>query len=348
MCIPGVLLYSFTRLSTRIPIYFKKVFASLIVVSGLVKETHSLKNVPLTVIPCCGDFELQTSMTTTKLEYSAKHRLDPTVMHYIINKQEIEKKFDFKTIRFDENTSQLYFTKEFDDPKDATEFEKKLNDYLDSFVTEEIKIPKGVFEKVQEAIEGKRDEFKTEEIEFSFEGLNVTLVGKRNNVTHKKQQLETMIDKLTESAQKKSTKFVIEDKNKLKFLKFLDYFKNLMTDIPAVQICGTDGMSGKLILLGTSDAIRDVKLKILEDLVKISETEVKMSYLQKEFLQRTDCQIVNNELKKEGVMLLLLTTEETAGGKDLQAKIISLTKCDDNKVMKRVLRQKIHNCSVFA
>ena len=72
-----------------------------------------------------------------------------------MSKQEFEKKFDFITMRFDEDTSQLHFTKQFDDPKDGKEFEKKLKEYLDSFAKEDVKIPKGVLKKVQEAIESK-------------------------------------------------------------------------------------------------------------------------------------------------------------------------------------------------
>ena len=54
------------------------------VVSGLVKQTHTMKDVPLTVIPCYDDFELPKS-TTAKQEYCGEHRLDSTVM-YRINK----------------------------------------------------------------------------------------------------------------------------------------------------------------------------------------------------------------------------------------------------------------------
>ena len=277
-------------------------FEESLVVSGLVKQTHTLKNVPLTVIPFYDDFEQQES--TSRPEYSGAHRHDPTV--------------------FDENTSQLHFTKQFDDPKDATEFERK-------FVKEEVRIPRGVFERVKEAIEGKRDEYEAEKVDFRFKGLHVILVGKRTDVTDKKKQVEVMIDKFTEEAQKKSIVFPIEDKNKLKFLNSISYFKNLNRELPDVQIHGTNGISGNLSLLGTAEKIRDVKLRILEDLMKISEIEVKMSERQIDFLQRTDCEIVNKELKKDDVMLLLVTIEETEGATDLQANIFSLTKCDNNK-----------------
>ena len=307
-------------------VYFEKSS----VVSGLVKQTHTLKNIPLVVIPYYDDFE-EVQESTTKPEYSGEYHLDPTVMYYIMNKQEIEVKFDFKTMRFDENTSQLHFTKQLDDRKDATEFKNELKEYLHSFVKEEVRIPIGVFETVKKAIEGKRDEYEAEKVDLSFKDLRVILVGKRTDVAHKKLEVETMIDRFTQEAQKESTKFPIEDKNKLKFLNFIDYFQNLMTELPEVQIHGMDGKSGNLSLLGTAEKIRDVKLKILEDLVKISENEVKMSDRQIDFLRRTECKIVNTELKKDDVMLMLLPVKGHVGAKALQAKIFSLKKYDDKE-----------------
>ena len=295
------------------------------------KQTHTLKDVPLTVIPFYDDFELQES-TTTKPEYSGEHRLDPTFMYYIMRKRQIEEKFDFKTMKLGEDTSQLHLTKQFDDPKDVTEFDSKSKERLDSFVTEEVRIPKGVFRKVKEAIEGKRDEYEAEEVDFSFKDLRVILVGKRTDVAHKKQQVETMIDRFTQEARIESTVFPIEDKNKLKFLNFIDYFKNLMRKLPEVQIHGTDGTSGNLLLLGTAEKIADVKLRIFQDLAKISEIEVKMSERQIDFLRRTNCEIVNAELKKDDVMLMLLSVKGAVGAKAWQAKIFSSKKYNVNEV----------------
>ena len=180
-------------------------------------------------------------------------------------------------------------------------------------------------------------------MDFSFQDLRVTLVGERKDVARKKKQVEVMVDKFTEEAEKKSTVFAIEDKNKLKFLNFIDYFKSLMREFHDVQIYGTYGTFGNLSLLGTAEKIKDVQLRILQDIVKISEIEVKMSEHQIDFLQRTDCQIVNKELKKDDVMLLLVTIEESVGATDLQAKIFSLTKCDNNKVITKFLLPKIYN-----
>ena len=249
-----------------------------------------------------------------------------------MSKQQIEKKFDFKTMKFDEDTSQLHFTQQFDDPKDAREFERKLKEYLDSFVKEEVRIPKGVFEKVKEGIEGKRDEYEAEKVDFSFKDLRVILVGKRTDVNYKKQEVGTMVDRFTQEAQKESINFPIEDKNKLKFLNFIDYFKNLMTELHEVQIYGTDGTSGNLSLLGTAEKMKDVQLRIFQALAKISEIEIKMSDRQIDFLQRTNCEIVNAELKKDDVMLMLLPVKGAVGAKAWQAKIFSLKKCDDNEV----------------
>ncbi len=82
----------------------------------------------------------------------------------------------------------------------------------------------------------------------------------------------------------------------------------------------------------------DVQLRILQDLVKISEIEVKMSDRQIDFLQRTNCEIVNDELKNDKVMLMLVAIEDV-GAKGLQAKIFSFKKCDNQEV---ILKQILH------
>ena len=209
-------------------------------------------------------FGLALERTAAKSEYCGEYFLDPAVILYIMSKQEIWAKFDFKRMKFNQNTSRLYFTKHFDDPKDVTEFKKKFTEYLHSFIKEEVKIPKSVFDKVREVVEGKRSEFEAEEVDLSFEGLLVTLVGTRKDVVHKKQQVETMVDKLTEEAQTKSTKIQIEDKNRLKFLNFIDYFDKLNIELPKVQIDGADSISGNLTLLETacSNKVKNVQQKI--------------------------------------------------------------------------------------
>jgi hypothetical protein len=254
-------------------------------------------------------------------------------MDYIYDKQEIENKFDFKSMKYDKQTSRFYFTKEFDDPKLSREFENKLKEFFHSFGKENIEIPKAVFEQVKEAIEGKRDEFEAQKVEFKFEGFRVIFVGKREGVAGKKQLVETMIASFTEEAQKESTDFQIDDKNKLKFLNFIDYFKKLETEFPGVKIHGMESSSGKLTLLASRKKTKDVQLRILQDLMKISENEFQMSDRQIDFLQRTDCQIVNDELKKDDVMLMMLTLEGAVGAKAFQAKIMTLRKCDNTEVM---------------
>jgi hypothetical protein len=297
-----------------------------------VKQKHTLKDVPLTVIPYYEDFEeLQESRTKGErylADYYGEYHVDPIVMTHIMNKKEISKYL--KTVTFDMNTSRLYFTRQFQVLEDATKFQNCLKEYLASFVKKVVKIPKDVFVKVQEAIEAERDEFDAEEVDFLFEDLCVTLVGKRKDVARKKQQVEAIIDRLTEGDQIISMKSSFEDKNKLKFLNFIDYFKKLRVRVfPEVKIHGTYGISGNLVLLGTADEISRVKVGILEDLLRISEIEVKMSDRQVDFLQRTKCEIVNNELKKHDAMLMLV------GNGALEAKIFVLKKCGDDEVFVR-------------
>jgi hypothetical protein len=285
------------------------------------------------VIPYYDDFEELQEITTKITEFSAAYPIDPPVMDYIFIKQEIENKFDFKSMKYDKETSRFHFTKDFDDPKLATEFENTLKEFLNSFGKEDMKIPKAVFQKVKQAIEGKRDEFEAEKVEFKFDGFRVIFVGKREDVAGEKRLVEAMIDKFTEEAQKESIDFQIDEKNKLKFLNFIDYFKKLETEFPEVQIRGMESSSGKLSLLGTTGKTKDVKIKIFEDLMKISEIDVKMSDRQIDFLKRTDCEIVNDELKKDDVMLMLRTVRGVVGAKGFQAKIMTLKKCDNTEVI---------------
>jgi hypothetical protein len=289
------------------------------------------------VIPYYDDFQELQAMTT-KTAFSGDYHIDPLVVDHIMNHQGIEKKFDLEAMKFDESTSRFHFTKEFEDPKDAAEFTNKLKEFLHSFVREEVKIPKGaVFERVKEAIEGKRDEFDADVVEFNFDGSRVIFVGKREGVAGKKRLVETMIDTFTEEAQKESTDFPINDINKLKFLNFIDYFKKLETEFPEVQIRGMESSSGKLSFLGTKAETKDIKLKIFEDWMKISEIDVKMSDRQIDFLQRTECQIVNDELKKGDVMLMLVSIEGAVEAKALHTKIFSLEKCGDTEVILKLI-----------
>ena len=303
-----------------------------LVVSELVKREHKFKDVPLTVIPYYDEFEELQTMTTKTTAFSGDYHIDPRVIAYVINHGRIDEKFDLKAMKFDESSSRFHFTKEFEDSKDATEFTNKLKEFLHSFVKEEVKIPKAVFQRVKDAIEGKRDEFDADVVEFNFDGSRVIFVGKREGVAGKKRLVETMIDTFTEEAQKESTDFPINDKNKLKFLNFIDYFKKLETEFPGVKIHGMESSSGKLTLLASRKKTKDVQLRILQDLMKISESEVQMSDRQIDFLKRTECQIVNDELKKDDVMLMLISLTGLVGAKSLNARIFSLKKCDDNEV----------------
>jgi hypothetical protein len=262
-------------------------------------------------------------------------------MDYIFIKQAIEIKFDFKSMKYDKETSRFHFTKELDDPKLAIEFENKLKEFLYSFVKDEVRIAKTVFGKVKEAIEKKHDEFEGDKVDFSFDGYRVTLVGKKEDVTRQKRSVEATMDRFIEQSKLESIQFLIEDKNKLKFLNFIDYFKKLMAEFPGVKIHEMDSSSGRLSLLGTAEKTKDVQLKILQDLVKISEIDVKMSDRQIDFLKRTECQIVNDELKKDDVMLMLLTIKGAVWTKGFQARIMTLEKCDNTEVMLSLFYQTI-------
>jgi hypothetical protein len=256
-----------------------------------------------------------------------------------MNHLRIEEQFDLKKVKFDASSSRFYFTKEFEDcEENAIEFETKLKEFFHLFVKEEMKIPKAVFEQVKEAIEGKRDEFEAEKVDFKFDGFRVIFVGKREDVARNKQLVETMIASFTEEAQKELTDFQIDEKNKLKFFNFIGYFEKVVTGFPEMRIRGIESSSGKLLFVGGTEAnIKDVKIKIFEDLMKISEIDVKMSVHQIDFLQRTDCQIVNDELKKDDVMLMLVSIEGVMGTKALHATIFSLAKCGDTKVILKLI-----------
>ena len=311
------------------PFLFSQLF---VVVSDLVKNQHTLKEVPLTVIPYYDDFEEVQETKTKTSDYSGDHLLDRELMYYIMNTQEIDKKFDFKTFKFDEETSRFYFTKQFDDPKYAIEFKKKLKDFFLMFDKDDVKIPKAAFDKLKEEIESKRDEFEEDKLEFNFDGSRVTLVGKKEDVALKKKSIEAAIDRILEETKFVSADLTIDDWNKMKFLNFINYFQNVMTEFPGVQIHGMVGTSGKLSLWGTAEKTKDVQLKIYQDVSKIYEIAVKTSDNQIDFLKRTECKTVNDELKKEDAMLLLIDIEGAVGAKALQAKIMTLKKRDDNEV----------------
>ena len=142
-----------------------------------------------------------------------------------------------------------------------------------------------------------------------------------------------MLDKFSDEAKKESVEVPIEDNNKLEFLNNIGYFEKLMTEFPKVRFYGMEGTSGKLSLLGTGGEIKNVKLKIDQDMAKISRIDVKMSVRQIYFLEYTRCKIVNDELKKEDAMLLLINVKRSVGTEALEAKIMSLKKCDDNEVI---------------
>ena len=264
-------------------------------------------------------------------------------MDYIVNLHKIETEFGFKTIEYNKTNSTFHFTKDFRNVQEADEFRQKLRQLFNSFSKEEIKIPKGIFQKLKEAIENERDKFG--EMKIDFVGLRVSLVGKKEDVTSQRQRIEEMIDTVSEEATIESIdhsieKVVIEDLNKLKFLIFVDYFKNLMMEFPGVQIDGMESLSGELTISATAEREKDVlvtKVRIIEDLLHFMEIEVKMSHRQLEFLKKTNCEIVNRELQKHEVMLMLVSVEEAVDSKELRARIMTLRKYNDNEVCKHLV-----------
>ncbi|XP_028411310.1 uncharacterized protein LOC114533885 isoform X2 [Dendronephthya gigantea] len=312
------------------------------VVSALVKKSHKISDVSLTVIPYYDEFEeLQKAKEVKKSEFSGDYHVEPLVMDYIFNHQDSERiKFNFKSMKYDEAKSTLHFTKDFDDSKLATEFQNKLKEFLHLFSKEEVKIPKNILNKVKETIESKRDEFDADEVDFIFDKSNVSFVGKKQDIAEKKQLVEAMIDQFTEDANVETAEMAVEEKYKLKFLNFIGYFEQLKTDFPGFTIHGTDSLSGKLSLVGRAEKLKDIQLRILQDLMKISVIEVSLSDRQIGFLNWTDCQIVNDELLKDDAMLLLTDVKGKVGAKGLQAKIFCWKKDNKEKKLSDIVHLK--------
>ncbi|XP_028391015.1 protein mono-ADP-ribosyltransferase PARP14-like [Dendronephthya gigantea] len=312
------------------------------VVSELVKREHRLNEVCLAVIPYYDDFEERPKVPLT-FDFSSNYRVKPSVMDYIKNNKEIEKKkFDLKSTEYDEEKSIFHFTKEFDDHDLAKKFEALLHEFLDTFDKDEIRIPKPHWKKVKETIEGKREEFDDAAVDLIFDNDNYSLsfVGKKRSIGEKKHLVEMMIDQLTAEAniETRDLELPLEGKNKLRFMNFIGYFEKLMGEFPEIKIHGIDGSSGKLSLVGRPEKARELELRILQDIMKISEIEVPLSHRQVAFLKLTDCQLVNEELNRDDVMLMVINTEGR-DAKDSQAKLFSLRKYDTGKA--KLLKEKV-------
>ena len=294
------------------------------------KQSHKIKSACLTVIPYDDEFE-ELQKEVKKSEFSGDYHVEPLVMDYIFNHQEIEKeKFNFKSMQYDQAKSSFHFTKDINDPKLATEFQTRLSGFLLSFGKEELKIPKNILQKVKETIKSQRDEFDADAVDFIFDKSNVTFVGKKQDIADMKKLTEAMIDQFTEEANIETKEMEIEEICKLKFINFIGYFEKLKTDFPGITVHGRDSPSGKLSLVGRAEIIKDIQLRILGDLMKISVLEVPLSDRQIGFLKWTDCQIVNDEFVKEDAMLMLVDVKGKVGAKALQARIFCWKK--DNKV----------------
>ena len=304
-----------------------------IVVSDLVKKEHSFKNFPLTVIPYYEGFNKLQEIVNRTTGFSADYHLEPFIMDYIINQEDIKGRFDLKTIEYDKGNSTINITKEFDDLMMTQELKNKLNDFFSVFVKDDVKIPKVFFKNVKETVEkDERLESNASKIYFDFDGSRVILVGRKQEVELKKQSIEAMVDTISEDNKFVATEFLINDEIKLKFLTFIDYIKNLMREFPGVQIHEMDKSSGKFSLLGTAEKTRKVQSKVDMDLSKISKIEVEMSDYQIEFLKRTNSQIVNDELRKYDEMLMLVPKKEVVGTGGLRAEITTLKTCAVDEV----------------
>ena len=297
------------------------------------KETHTLNKATLTVFPYYHEFDDIQDVNAKTTEFCDSYVLAPQVMDFIST--HYDDKFGFQSMKYDRSSSTLHYGKDVHDFKLAQEFKDKLKKFLKLFVKQTVKIPKNVFAKVKETIESKLDEFKTVAVDFDSEDSSVIFVGENEDVSLKKHLVADMVDKCSEEARTISKEFPIGI-SKLTFLNFIDYFNKVMTEFPEVQIYGMDSKCGKVTLVGMADKIRNLESKISEDLMNISETEVKLSDRQKEFLKTTDCQIMNDQLKKDDAMVIL------EGELNLCAKMLSFQKNDANEVMSFLSNLIVH------
>ena len=120
--------------------------------------------------------------------HSGEHRVEPPVMDYIMNLHDIETEFGFKTIKYDKTNSTFHFTNDFRDVQEADEFKEKLRGFFNSFFKEDVKIPKGIFQKLKETIENERDKFG--QVKVDFVGLRVSLLEKRKMSLYKNEELK--------------------------------------------------------------------------------------------------------------------------------------------------------------
>ena len=254
-------------------------------------------------------------------------------MDFIRRHKEIERmKFDLKSTEYDEEKSIFHFTKEFDDRDLAKKFENQMHEFMDTFDKNEITIPKLHWKKVNETIESKRDEFDDAAVDLIFNNDNCSLsfVGKKQSIAKKKHLVEIIIDQLTAEANVKTRELPIAEKNKVRFLNRVGYFEKLINKFPETKVHGIDGSSDKLLLVGRPEKTMELQLQIMQDLMNISEIEIPLSDRQIAFLKLTDCQLVNDELIREDVMLMVTDTEDR-DTKDSHARIFSLRKCDTRK-----------------
>ena len=307
----------------------------------MVKGKHVLREAELLVTPSYDCFEELPDETTTIKETFWKLSVTHNVMNFVAKHRDIESEFDLKSMNFDVKQEILQFSKEFDDPKEAENFESKLKLCLNSIVEDSIKISKGISQKIEEVLKERREEFQNKLVVVRYDPQcsALFLIGEQKEVTAKKQSLLTIIHNLQERLKKKTANLTILDKNKLLFLNFIEYSKKLMTEFPNVQVTGPEETSGRIRLIGTQEIIKDVRIRILEDIRAITKTNVKMSKRQLGFLKRTQCKLVNDALKKDGTnaMLSIGSAETPRKAEVLEAKIITLKITDVNSIMKNIV-----------
>ncbi|XP_046838992.1 uncharacterized protein LOC124433275 [Xenia sp. Carnegie-2017] len=299
----------------------KLFFKSSSVVSNLVKKDHVIKETSLTVLPLYDDFEELDESESKIKEFHGDIYADSDVIKHVLFHGDLLQ-FDLKSMKYDEAKSTVHFTKDVKDPKDGEHLTTRLKIFVDSFAKETLTIPTFVYDQVKQDVLENRDE---SEIKVKFEKSGIVLIGRKIDVKIKKKDIQKLVDKLTAAAKKDPLDIEIKDKDKFHFLIAIGYFTDLLVEFPDVEIPGIEGSTGsKLTVLGTAEGVKNMKLRVFEDLDKIHVIKIEMSDRQIDFLKRTKCKIANEALKKDKIMLILKEVEGHVGAKGLQPQLMFL------------------------
>ncbi|XP_046856440.1 uncharacterized protein LOC124449537 isoform X2 [Xenia sp. Carnegie-2017] len=290
-------------------------------VSNLVKKDHVIKDTSLTVLPLYEDFEELDKPENKITEFHGDIYGDSDVINHVLLHDNLLQ-FDLKSMKYDETKSTVHFTKDVEDPKDGEHLTTRLKIFVDSFGKETLTIPTFVYDQVKQDVLENRNE---SEIEVKFENSGIVLIGRKIDVKTKKKDIQKLVDKLTAAAKKDSLDIEIKDKEKFHFFIAIGYFKDLLIEFPGVEIPGIEGSTGgKLTVLGTAESVKNMKLRVFEDLDKIHVIKIEMSDRQIDFLKRTECKIANEVLKKDKIMLILKEVEGHVGAKGFQPQLMFL------------------------